>query len=480
LDVTGERHVVTLTNAGLDDKSSNVIVPMRFASGAANRQWGFSAAERSLRATVSNRSLPCEPDANLHPAVSNESLPISAQIQRTFLLPHFRNTGVIQEPAACELLNDNSRVRLYLDPRLKETHHVEQLRSQCEWLISAAESQALPITETWIGKISDVDYDDKLTFVITNLDERTIPSNDVAPVHGCIRNIDFQSYSALGGDIVYLDVAILNLPQQEQASLLTHELAHAAVCSIPLEREPDMSNHPLAARSVSVFFERGRDSNTDIPGVAAAGADTSRVAVPHKIPSWLNEAVAHLMELRCLGTADSSASTSGNFQRRIEHFLANTACSPIVAAEHVMSPDERRGGSRGAATLFLKPWLTSPESLQRFIETDASLDHRMEVLADNSFAEIFRDWTLSMAEVSVKHQPLHADFVPAGNEQEQFSLLGTAFKCFECPEDFSMIVIESDVAAKLQISIIEPDTRVTLVRSISKYGEALPKDRNND
>lgn len=481
LDVTGERHVVTLTNAGLGDKSGNVIVPMRFASGAANRHRSHSAAaELPSESTVPNASLPLVADANLQPAVSNAHLRINAPLQRTFLLPHFRNTGVIQEPSACELLNDNSRVRLYLDPRLKETHHVEQLRSQCEWLISAAESQALPITETWIGKISDVDYDDRLTFVITNLDERTIPSNDVAPVHGCIRNVDFQPYSALGGDIVYLDVAILSLPHQEQASLLTHELAHAAVCSIRLERKPGTSDHRLVTRSSSVFCERGRDSNTNISGVAAAGVATSRVAVPHQIPSWLNEAVAHLMELQCIGTADSSASSSGNFQRRIENFLANTACSPIVAAEHVMSPDERRNGSRGAATLFLKPWLTTPESLQRFLDTEAGLDHRMEVLADNSFAEIFRDWTLSMAEVSVKHQPLHTDFVPAGHRQEQFSLLGTAFKCFECPEDFSMIVIESDVAAKLQISIIEPDTRVTLVRSISKFSEAFPKDRNND
>lgn len=67
-----------------------------------------------------------------------------------------------------------------------------------------------------------------------------------------------------------------------------------------------------------------------------------------------------------------------------------------------------------------------------------------------------------MAAMPVQHPPLHADDVSTGNNREQFSLLGTAFRCFECPEDVSMLVIESDVAAKLQISIIEPDTRTVM------------------
>jgi hypothetical protein len=463
LDVTGARHVVTLANSASVGESGEPIFSMRLTSGEANRHRRTAAAADMPPASavdLCDASLPRDANVKVHPAVSVDSRQISTHQLRSFLLPHFRNTGVIQEPATCELLYESSRVRIYLDPRHKNSKDARQLQCKCEWLISAAESEALPIAETWIGKISDVDHDEKLTLAITNLDECTSQSNDVAPVHGCIRNVDFHCDSVLGGDIVYLDVAILNLPRREQASLLTHELAHAAVCSIPLERRRGMLHDPLPTPSSPLFSRGGRNLNANMPEVFATRMTTSDDI--SQIPSWLNEAVAHLMELQCTLTADPSAASSGNFQRRIEDFLSNTACSPIVAAENVMSLNERRSGSRGAATLFLKPWLTSPELLQKFLNSEASLDHRMEVLADKSFAEIFRDWTLSMAAMPVQHPPLHADDVSTGNNREQFSLLGTAFRCFECPEDVSMLVIESDVAAKLQISIIEPDTRTVM------------------
>jgi len=311
---------------------------------------------------------------------------------------------------------------MYLDHHLRGSKNPASLVTAADTLLDIAEFQALPIVEAWIGLIRDVDYDQKLSLVVTNLDQRTMLSSEEPPIHGCIREVDFQSDANFGGDIVYLDLNILAMPQDEQAALLTHELTHAAICSL------------------------GPHGSAD------------------RIPTWLNEATAHIMELQCNPNRSSSGSgqhsesgTSQNLQRRINAFHANSSRSPIVAVEHVMNLTERRSGSRGAATLFLASWLTSPDLLNEFLNSDASLDRRIENLTGRPFADVFRDWTLSHAMTSPKNLRLGVETISTDFDHEQFSLLGTAFQCFECADDVASLVIESDASTQLQISIIEPD-----------------------
>ena len=367
---------------------------------------------------------------------------------RVFLTPHFIDTGTVHEPAECRLIADSPRVRIYADQRLVQSRDAGQIAAWSVRLTSAAESRALPIVDAWVGAIRDVDHDQKLSIVVTDLDRRGVHASDRSPIHGCIRESDFRSDSDFCGDIVYIDPTIFELSTDELSALLTHETTHAAVCSI----EPDDSNG------------------------AADTANSCHASSGSQVPAWLNEAVAHFVELKCSGEDGCVADVSQNFQRRMDDFFENPAGSPIVAAENVLNLEERRGGSRGAATLFLAPWLSNRETLQQFVQSQTTFDCRIENLAHQPFADVFREWTLSLASRCIpptspalmyatphNHVSLRFDRLPAAGKQAQFSLLGTAFRCFECSEDIESLVIESDDTAKLQISIIEPDTRVTIL-----------------
>lgn len=66
-----------------------------------------------------------------------------------------------------------------------------------------------------------------------------------------------------------------------------------------------------------------------------------------------------------------------------------------------------------------------------------------------------------MATIRCEDPTLSTNLLPAAINQAQYSLLGTAFLCFECSEEVASLVIKSDNDASLQISIIEPETKNT-------------------
>lgn len=434
LDVTGGRHGLSVT-VGVNESVRIKSLPVSRYSVSDIRRWrNDKSPDNPMRFSV---TLPTEPPGGaICEHVEGDSP------ARVFLTPHFMDNGAVHEPAACQLIGESPRVRIYVDQRLVKPISGGQIADWSEPLTLAAEYRALPIVDAWVGAIRDVDHDEKLSIVVTDLDRRGRQASGSSPIHGCIRESDFRIDSDFCGDIVYLDPDIFQLPTDELAALLTHETTHAAVCSM----RPDES----------------------IGVVDAEKAESSHPCGGSRVPAWLNEAVAHFVELQCSGVDVRAAGVSQNFQRRIEDFLANPAGSPIVAVEDVLNLEERRGGSRGAATLFLTPWFSSSETLQQFVQSPAAFDRRIEELAHEPFADVFRDWTLSLASqselptspaaqtvTSCEPGSLRFDRLPAVGNQVRFSLLGTAFRCFECSEDIGSLVIESDDEAKLQISIIE-------------------------
>ena len=444
LDVSGGRHGLSVTagvneQAGVNEPVLIESLPVTRCSASDIRHW------RNEKCPASRMPFHVEiqtgPPVGL--ACDHGSLDSPA---RVFLTPHFIDTGTVHEPAECRFIGESPRVRIYVDQRLIQPKNEEHIAAWSIHLTSAAESRALPIVDAWVGAIRDVDYDQKLSIVVTDLDRRGWHAFDRSPIHGCIRESDFRSNSDFCGDIVYIDPSIFELPTDELAALLTHETTHAAVCTI---------------------------GHYDSMG-AADTANTGHACAGSRVPAWLNEAVAHFVELQCSVENGQTAGVSQNFQRRMDDFFANPAGSPIVAAEDVLNLEERRGGSRGAATLFLARWFSTRENLQQFVQSQTAFDCRIENLVQEPFADVFREWTLSLATRCIpptspasknasshEHMSLHFDPLPAAGNQAQFSLLGTAFRCFECSEDIGSLVIESDDAAKLQISIIEPDARVT-------------------
>ncbi|MEJ7595010.1 MAG: hypothetical protein WKF77_26080 [Planctomycetaceae bacterium] len=434
LDLSGHRHALSVTIRSINPARDESLPVYRCSIDEIGR-WenATSLSARMSSRLEAERGLPvtliCSDGSDRSPS-------------RVFLTPHFVDIGSVHEPTDCRFIGESSRVRVYVDQRLSQLTASGQITEWSKHLTSAAELRALPLVHAWIGAIRDVDHDQKLSIVVTDLDRRSRNASGRAPIYGCIREADFLSDSDFCGDIVYIDPNILGLPTDELAALLTHETAHAAVCSIQ------------AAESF------------DSVDTAEFGSQHARP----QVPSWLSEAVAHFLELQCSDSEAGAAEVSENFQRKVDDFFADPAGSPIVAAEDVLSLNERRSGSRGAATLFLGRWFSTPETLRQFLSSQAALDCKMEELAHEPYADVFRDWTLSLARMSQspvmtsgKHRSLRFDQLPASDNHLQFSLLGTAFRCFECSEDIASLVIESDVAAQLQISIIEPEANTATI-----------------
>ena len=450
LDVSGGHHGLLVT-VGSDDPVQIESLPVTRCSASDIRRW------QKVKSSSGPICRSVETEAGL-PVVVAFDFGSNDSPGRVFLTPHFIDAGAIQEPSECRLIGESARVRIYVDQCLVQSMNDAQCTTWSESLTSAAEFRALPIVDAWVGAIRDVDHDQKLSFVVTDLDRRGRRTSGSSPIHGCIRESDFRSDSDFGGDIVYIDPSIFQLPTDELAALLTHETTHAAVCSI----WPDES----------------------ICAVADADkAESNRSSAESRVPAWLNEAIAHFVELQCCNTDVRAVEMSQNFQRRMDDFFANPAGSPIVAAENVLSLEERRGGSRGAATMFLARWFSSSEALRQFVRSQAPFDRRIEDLAQAPYADVFRDWTLSLASLSdlssspaaqsatfCKHRSLRFDLLPAARNHARFSLLGTAFRCFECSEDIESLVIESDEAARLQISIIEPEADIdTMAGSATRH-----------
>jgi len=348
---------------------------------------------------------------------------------RIFLTPHFGAAGTVDEPVQCHVMGESLRVRVYADQRFIRKFKTDFFHlARLQRMSAAVETRALPIVEEWIGEVADIDGDYKLSIVITDLDRNSQSVPERTPIHGCIREADFQGNSDFCGDIIYVDPGILELPTEELAGLLTHELTHAAICSMFYSRLPNS------------------DGNSEGCGIDPPMSP---------IPSWINEAVAHFAELKC-------CEESRNFQRRIEQFLADTSQSPIVAAESVLSLQHRRAGTRCASTWFLSQYLKSPHAVQKFLHSgEMALDRRIANVAGQPFDLEFRRWTLSIAAADQDCLIPNSRQLTASDTALTFSLLGTAFTSLECPADVTTLIIEADATAQLQVSVLEPATTAT-------------------
>lgn len=461
LDMSGTRHQIRLRSRNDISSSGDSLAVVRFTAeslsqhrnpaavhrlssgvrSSQNRQFIHTAAyepqlnESGLASAISHAVFTTTSEANSLP-----STPINELPPRVFLMPHFGNTGTIHTPEECRAIGESQRARVYVNQRLPQSSSPDQMRSWSELLLSAVEVIAVPIVETWIGPVCDVDRNQKLSIVVTNLDQHGTQSSGRSPIFGCIRESDFCPESDFCGDIVYIDPNIFELPSAEVNALLTHEIVHAAICSMSQNATDEKSGNSLLK---TPFF-------------------STSATTP--VPPWLNEAVAHFVELQCCDAVQTPHNAAQelvteNFQRRIDAFLAGPGCSPIVASDNVLNMEERRSGSRGAATLFLATLISTPRDLQTLLRNDDSLKDRIELLAQQPFADVFRNWTLKIASIQNDTESLSVEKIEPDFESKHCSLLGTAFQCFECADDIATLVLVSDESAQLQISVIEPAVR---------------------
>lgn len=198
----------------------------------------------------------------------------------------------------------------------------------------------------------DVDADGKLSILLTS--RLAQYGGGGGRLDGCVRWEDFHDLAprSVGNaaDVIFLNPRV---PDRLQLSaVLAHEYGH-----------------------LIAFTRRG------------IGIDPA--AVPDE--DWINEALAHVLEVRLSGQ-------HSNLAGRIDEFLRHPERSPLVVANSAGSGLWRDPGSRGAGYLFLD-WLvrTSPEDrLARLLKGPERGTQLIETVAGQQFQSIWSRWAAEL------------------------------------------------------------------------------------
>ncbi len=431
LDTTGAPHVATIEHRLADEPSAQFSICSLDSCGA------LIPETQSLVFCPDEVSCPDEAVKFAESTSRDNSRPVADQPEpsdvtgfrlaetaksRRFLIPHFEQNGVSQVACGASLLGSSHRVSVYMDDALLDLKrsgkgNVEDFHASAETICRMIEFPLLPKISLWIHSVTDLDADGHLSVVITELDRRQSPED--TPVLGCVRHEDFRDSgsSDFSGDIIYLDY---RLPTgDELCSLLAHEMTHAAIFSMT--------------------------SETGYHGTTANQP---------QIPSWLNEAVAHWVELKF-------CQTPTGFDQRIHQFETDPGGSPIVSSDSSLSLATRRAGSRVSATLFLQQFMDSPDVVRQLLSSFSTFDQAVNSVTSQPFDKSFRDWTVTQArmrkftraDLKTDRASLYGCLYGGTTKRRVF---GTAFFFLDVGDAGQELSIRSDDQAQLQITVLNP------------------------
>lgn len=334
---------------------------------------------------------------------TGQSYETNSAVQRRFRVPYFTAASSHDRYISAAPLATGPRIQVYAEEQLADLgfDYSALAKSICR----CAETHILDYVAGRIGPIADVDGDGRLAVVLTSLtDARQHGSN---PIRGCVRGDDFTcECGPFGGDIVYLDAELMATAKLDE--ILAHEFTHAAVFSLGI----------IDGLSEGITSERTQ------------------------IPRWLNEAIAHVVELEI-------EPRSENLRTRCEQFLQSSHSSPIVLPESVMNLSLRRGPSRAAGCSFLATVLQSAPGLDVFqlVTTPGSGIGRLRAATQVEFGDLFRNWSLSL---------LRSDLpVPRRLTTETISLSGTALARYAPTRDDCLLKLRFPSQARLQVTVVE-------------------------
>jgi hypothetical protein len=431
LDISGTAHSLMITSHPTEQWST-------FENLSSQRQADLQYVPSSLTSTPLNASL--EPDAgHVLPTLkesrnaarpSSPGQPLNASPLRRFLIPHFEHDHIIQQPAEASAIAEGSRVKVYADLSLADGNSDlplnHPLRDTANSACTIIEDELLPLIELWIGRITDIDGDHRLSVVLTDLDRQK--SSKETPVLGCVRRSDFlaEDHGSVAGDIIYLDQ---HLPPQDQLrALLAHELTHAAIFCFRHEAADDspMRNH--------------------------------------SVPTWLNEAAAHWVERQF-------CSTPAGYAAREESFRQNPAQCPIILGDDAHSLTSRRNGSRVAGFTFLQQHLRAPTAIKELLQLSTPFDQSIATTTQASFSELFREWSIRQAcethdTIFPPRSRVNCCSLKSADEQPiQRKLHGTAFLVLQSEVD-QEVRIDAHPDAQLQITVVvHGSNRISIQRS---------------
>jgi hypothetical protein len=252
----------------------------------------------------------------------------------------------------CSLVTVNARATIYVDQRIRRDEAFMDLVTAID---AASMSTMIETVERLVGPVADLDHDDHLTIVITPEVGRL--GRPHSPVYGITRPSDFipgvdRPYGN-NSDVIFLSSS-LPIGKQLQA-VLCHEWCHASVFSRRFQTDNAM------------------DDRYD--------------------EDWLNEAIAHVVEV-------ASSGSDSNVAKRVQRYFAQPGHSPLVIRDYCSPEYWRNDGIRGAGYLFLDWYLKQSDDnrLQRLLGMPSLEVASLEAAAQQSFDELFKSWTVSLGE----------------------------------------------------------------------------------
>lgn len=245
-------------------------------------------------------------------------------------------------------------VQVYVD---RAEPHADELGPTIAAVIKTFDEDVHPWACTHLGRVRDVDRDGRFSVLLTPWLGKM--QNGRTSLDGFVRGSDF--YLDLASpfsnrcDMMYLNSRLR--PGPYLRTLLAHEYTHAVV-----------------------FCEHVFESY--LPGAKRQDEE-----------GWLNEGLAHVVESlhRC---------SWGNLDHRVSAFLNAPERYPLVVPDYYRAGLWRTPGTRGSAFLFLRGChdRIGDELLPRLVQSNLHGTANLEAATGASFAELFRRWTVSLAE----------------------------------------------------------------------------------
>ncbi|MBX7165636.1 MAG: hypothetical protein K1X74_04750 [Pirellulales bacterium] len=285
------------------------------------------------------------------PAMPQVKQPAPAPEQRVFWLEvagEPQAASARRQQVVTRLAGEGAHVRIWLDVN-------DQVDSA--WVrevINGFESQVRPTAARYVGLPADVDGDGCFGIVVTSWLHR-LAGGRIA-LGGMVQSDDYDASAtetdANRADVLYLSAELARGPHLQ--TVLAHEFAHAVCGSGRLEHQ-------------SLLFSSRHEE------------------------SWLNEAIAHVVE-------NLHSDNWSNLDHRVSQFLAQPESTPLVVPDYQAAGLFRAAAPRGSTYLFLR-WCVEqygPGLLPKLIYSGRSGVANLEAATGEPFSELYRRYAADL------------------------------------------------------------------------------------
>lgn len=516
LDREGRNHQVRIAS-GSDARSA----PAENAHAEVFSYAAVSAAEQRIAALrTQTRVLPVNspcPHSQCNPVSTADGMTTAASEppeNRYFLVPIIGDAAARSRVTSGRLTSATERVAVYDAVCNAESvsftnESDENTRTQRAGRLIAEllETDLLDAVQNLLGEVEDVDRNNRLTVLLTDLRTASAGHEAGVPVVACVRSSDLLDQAGpFSGDIIYLDrsfatkaagtptippahashhrmTSVLGVPvvhsrqkktphsdDAELRAILSHELAHAAANSALLR-------HQVSKAAVA------KHSEGQTPCDEIVKADV-------ELPDWLNEAIAHTVEYHLVPGSE-------NLTRRFDAFRSAPEQSPIFAADPSMPHSLRRSGCRAAAVSFLHHSYSDSGSLRSLLRTlvqfEYPLEERLHTLQTEEFPKAFRQWCLRLGALQLQrknvslhgvasvckassanpHYEIPTERAIDSSTETTIQLRGTAAAWYCTTSDCSEILITASRSAQLQVSVLSHSSRPADSPALTKQPTAV-------